>query len=611
MMLRRRSLELVLPRPNGSAALVFLVLLIFCAPHTARTAWRLQSASTQSADSSRPAASGPVTITGQVISDDGPLANVNVWASSAGKRTGNSRRAITDSDGKFSIDGLAEGAYTLSASVLGYVTSPPSETSESAPSYYYPGDHVLLRLVRGGVLTGKVTGQDGQPLIALTVQAIRIRDAAGRPFHYGQAASSRRTDDRGIYRLYGLPPGVYLIAAGGERNVSIYPYSTDATTYYPGSAIDTAVPVTLASGEEISGLDIQYRGEPGHSVSGRIRKSGDTASPSTISLTLLPVEGGGGVKNTAVSPYQGDRSFAFYGVPDGDYYLIAQSFGDQKGEGAKASNPIAIKVREEDISGIEMGLEPLSAISGTLSLASAPSRCGKKRTYDVTTIVVEASRENMNARGNVSQPSSFARNSAAPDANGNILLAPLFPSNYRLQARLPDPQWYLRSITGSANAGQRPGRGNPAPQAPDLALNGITLRRGVTYDNVAISVGTDGATLDGKVTSLSETPMPGKLAVFLTPFEPEHSAGALRYYEARADANGSFSFRNLAPGKYFIVAQPQSSDDSADEPTRPLAWDAKSRADLLRAAAKSKTTVSLEPCQTMTGFILDLEPSQK
>ena len=73
------------------------------------------------------------------------------------------------------------------------------------------------------------------------------------------------TDDRGYYRLYGLPPGSYVVAAGGPGQYfgSVNPFANDAPTYAPASTRDTAAEVMVRSDQEVT-ADIRYRGEPGH-----------------------------------------------------------------------------------------------------------------------------------------------------------------------------------------------------------------------------------------------------------------------------------------------------------------------------------------------------------
>ena len=45
-----------------------------------------------------------------------------------------------------------------------------------------------------------------------------IRDADDQRSRYGATTRETRTDDRGVYRIYGLPTGTYLVMAGGANS---------------------------------------------------------------------------------------------------------------------------------------------------------------------------------------------------------------------------------------------------------------------------------------------------------------------------------------------------------------------------------------------------------
>ena len=84
-------------------------------------------------------------------------------------------------------------------------------------------------------------------MVVVPVRAYMIRDSRGQPTRYGTPSQERTTDDRGVYRIYGLAPGTYLVAAGGGRSsaYSVSAYATDAPTYAPSSTRDTAAEVVV------------------------------------------------------------------------------------------------------------------------------------------------------------------------------------------------------------------------------------------------------------------------------------------------------------------------------------------------------------------------------
>src|SRR5712692_3406459 len=207
---------------------------------------------------------------------------VNIASNMRAMVTSLFRPVNSDADGKFELSGLQPGAYNISASAPGYVLS----DSDSKP-FYRPGDNVTLTLVKGGVITGKVTNSSGDPVIGAVVRAIKLREADNRPVRTRRDISSEftdsissmlgpyKTDDRGIYRIYGLAAGYYQVAAGGGggRGFSLGAtgaYDSDAPTYFPSSTLDTAAEVTLHAGDEVTNIDIRYRDNRGHSLSGTV-----------------------------------------------------------------------------------------------------------------------------------------------------------------------------------------------------------------------------------------------------------------------------------------------------------------------------------------------------
>ena len=142
-------------------------------------------------------------ITGQVVTETGqPLAGAAVFVRAYGER-GQGRSTTTDAEGNFQVSGLDPLTYIVSASFSAYVTAPRDPDSTQAP-YYRVGDSVRLQLIKGGVITGTVTTSAGEPVVGVRVQAYMIRDGNGQPSRYGMPFRERTTDDRGVYRIYGL-----------------------------------------------------------------------------------------------------------------------------------------------------------------------------------------------------------------------------------------------------------------------------------------------------------------------------------------------------------------------------------------------------------------------
>src|SRR5215510_518220 len=282
-------------------------------------------------------------IKGRVVADGRPVAEaaisifpVNITANLESFVGGIFRPVNIDADGKFEVTGLRAGAYTITANSPGYILS-----DENSKAFYRPGDSATLTLIKGGVITGRVTNYSGDPVVGALVRAIKVREPDDKPARSsGGGVLSQitetlsamlgpyKTDDRGIYRIYGLAPGTYQVAAGGRGAMGFTlggnPYDGDAPTHYPSSTLDTAQDVTVAAGGETTGIDIRYRENRGYSISGTVTGSGGSTPQGTT--VLLMRASSGIVEATSMAIAAGDRNkFVFDSLLDGEYVVTAMS----------------------------------------------------------------------------------------------------------------------------------------------------------------------------------------------------------------------------------------------------------------------------------------------
>src|SRR5712691_2593238 len=296
--------------------------------------------------------SEPITgsITGRIVNESGQgVANAIVYARASFALS--SRTTATDSEGNFKFEGLDSALYGLSATAPSYIM--PARDPDAEPVYYRLSDSVTLNLIKGGVITGTVFSSSGDPVVQVGVRAVMLRDANGRAPRNAAFQSQRTTDDRGVYRIYGLPPGTYVVVAGGRSSFGGgNAYDEDAPTYAPASTRDTAAQITVISGDENSGVDIKYRGEPGHAISGTLTGMSDANLSSSLNVFLMQTTNGVSMPTAVSFTPPGGKTFSFYGIADGDYDLYAQtlsSAGD-----SSSSEPRRITVKGADITGIEL-----------------------------------------------------------------------------------------------------------------------------------------------------------------------------------------------------------------------------------------------------------------
>ncbi len=650
------------PRTNGRAPLAALLLLLLCAapgatraqgndattppanrPTPTQQTPAQQQQSAAQPDGAAPAADKPERdeqpsgfIAGRVVGEGGePLPGVVVFGVSRiilGPVGYTRRTATTEEDGSFRLTGLGPGLYNLSVNAPGYVSEVDPQTGRQ-PGPYKAGDAPTIRMVKGGVITGKVTDPRGEPLVGLAVRAFRVRDFEGRP-NFANFAPEDKTDDRGVYRVYGLQPGVYTVVAGGRNFGGGAPFPSvfdrDVPTFYPSATRDTAAEVAVRSGQEASGIDIRHREEQGRQVTGTVEVPATIpTSEGTLSVTLNYPGGGPPAGTFFASLNSGGRAFWIEGVADGDYEAQATVVGRAGMLGASA--PQRIAVRGADLTGVKLSVTPLSTISGKLVFEPAAADRARPECKDLPAspppqeVLVSARAERAAGERAANVRRAFRSADSTPDTEGAFTLRSLEGGRYRLAALPSDERFYVSAVQLPAQAAPAPqtqtppsgarradataARGAAQPAARAAQGDVVNLASGQQLTGVTIRVAAGAATLGGAVAGREGGPQPTwgpQSRVYLVPAERERAEDPLGYAEATPSADGAFVLKNLPPGRYRLLAR-ESGAELSGPSARPLFLDAAGRAQLRREAEASGTPVELLPCQRTTDFGLRLQ----
>ena len=582
-------------------------------------------ASAETSTAARAGGSITVRVTGE---DNQPIPNAVVSAQRLGAQSSFTNDNSGATTGRYVLSNLDPGVYRVSANAPGFVPEAESLAEQAERNLFRPGDTATFRLVRGGVITGRVLDPEGEPAVGAAVSVVRVRDAAGRPtFGAGfEAYYSRwRADDRGIYRIFGLPAGSYLVRAAGRGSQSFglrpSAFDADAPTYYPSATRDGAVEVQVQPGQELTDIDVRHRGERGHAVSGAVVGAFGTSefgSPgASVALRRAvtgEIEGFAFVVGTGET-----RSFLFDGIPDGDFELTASSGGESEKGSGTASQPLRVAVRGADVVGLRLSLAPLATVAGRVAFEplsatdAARPECKGARPPAAYESLVFAMRDARATDAAASPPVNTPER--APDERGEFTLSNLMPGRYRLGLRLTDDNLFARTITqaaaSNAAANTPAAQGNAANAArasvADLARNGLSLGAGERLAGVTITAAQGAASLRGRLAPADDAEqLAGTWRVHLVPAEPERAEDVLRYAETLALPDGSFAFKNLAPGRYHLAARAVTEAELRDRTARQrrAAWDAPARAELRREAEAAKTSIALTPCQRTEDFTL-------
>jgi hypothetical protein len=593
---------------HHKAGFPFLLSLVIALFLFASNDARAQDDSAQTAratvDDSNATGGAPGTITGRVTGDDGrPVADIQVFIYGA-YSSSSPRSTVTDAGGRFQFKDLQPGLYSLRATTPAYVQLADENANPFEPKYLRPGDTTQLTMVKGGVITGSVLNAQGEPVVSAMVRALRVRDAQGRRIAMDSAFAGlpRMTDDRGVYRIYGLQPGSYIVMVGGGNpfymgmpNI----YQNESPTYYPSATRDTAAEVPVRAGEEATGIDIRYRGERGHTISGSV--AGVPKTPGRFGVNVLLTRAGTGTFETQAFVIEagGRYVFTLSGVADGEYEIAAQGYFDRND--FTAAQPKRVTVRGSDITGVELALAPLANITGRITLEVSQDEACRKTTVTsaMQQTLVTVRRDDIGKERLQTPP--FYTGGNVPNEQGEFLIRNLGAGLYRLNVRPPGDDWYVRSFSLASVAQARAADAKAAQPPPGT----ITIKGGERISNVAITLAQGAASLQGRVTAQGEgATLPANLRAYLVPKENERAADILRYGEANVSADGSFSFSSLAPGSYWVVLKqaPQTSDIL--QPPRMLAWDEEGRKTIRREAEAANNVVELKPCQRVTDYSL-------
>ena len=573
------KVKFLFPRVGG--LLLLLVLTSLFAP-----------AQTQPTGESSNAAS----ITGRVVNESGqPLANASVYVQPVGVSRV-SEPTATDRDGIFKVSGLQPVPHTINVAMPAYVSAALLEP-EIRQKQYKVGDSVTFVLIKGGVITGTVKTAAGDPVVAVQVRARMIRDDKGKRITTGFMFRQSSTDDRGVYRIYGLPTGTYIVVAGGNQGYGSETgsaFESDIPTYAPSSTRDTAAEISVRSGEETTNIDIRYRGEPGRTISGVARRTSAAGEYSGVNVSLSSAAD---APDTNRSYYQQSESsgFAFFGLADGDYTLTAQTSQSQVERGElEISETRLIKVRGADVEGIELTTRPMASITGRVVLEELKTaECNDKERPLFKETFISAWHRQTEAAKKIPQFIWNFGQPASADTQGNITLRNLAPSQYYFAARFPTKSWYVQSITFAAT-----GKAKPV----DATRVWTNVNQSEKLSGLTVTLAQGAGTLNGQIALQEGETLPERTVVYLVPAEKERADDILRFYGTAVSRDGKIAMNSIAPGRYWVLALPLT--DEVEVSARKLRWpdETEMRAKLRRDAEAAKTEIELKPCQNVVDF---------
>lgn len=359
-------------------------------------------------------------ISGVVVAGDGtPVRRALVTLRGGGP---GARSEITGDDGRFVFDAVPAGRFRVSAERPGFVRGEHGARRPGAAGTAValePGaaiDDVTIRLARGAVITGAVRDANSAPVVGIEVRAVPVGADLGMTAVFSRNGRGVMTDDRGAYRVYGLPPGRYLVLALPARDLAgelERPGSADidamlrelergpaggllgpppgaatpppgarapasrpaartftyAAVFHPGTTSQAdAIDVRVAAGEERDGVDITLDLVPSKTIEGTV--TGATGGE----RVRLIISGAGMAVPIGVSPPRlvqapgPDGRFQYVNVTPGRYRLTAQVR-----EGTPMFATADVDVSGEPVGNVTLTLRPAPAVAGRVTFDGDPA----------------------------------------------------------------------------------------------------------------------------------------------------------------------------------------------------------------------------------------------
>jgi Protein of unknown function (DUF1416) len=430
--------------------------------------------------------------------------------------------ATSGKDGRFSIPHVNPGGYGLLVRRNGFVYLQDENKEASHRGVTLKaGDAVTdhtVEMTPEAVISGRVVDDYGDPVERAYVRASAVgSDSSMSPV---LSRMNSITDERGQFRIVGAPGKFHVGVSAFRAQTGIHEIRTDGSeipvygeTWYPGSDSENRAGVVEAvGGRETAGIDIRLLRKRSLTISGVV-----TGTPEGTARTQVFL-------NTKFSGFptaipDADGRFTFSGLPP-DQYRVKAIYD---APGSKLISPTAdVTLETASNTSVSLNLAPGEEVSGTLEVEGGPS--SEKRT-----VGLEAP-----------TPQDYVPvHGGEVDRDGKFSIAPVYPGKFRVHVEPLPENAFIKTVSADGGA---------------VADTVVDLSRGVRGSKIKITIGLNGGTVEGTVSSESGKPACCAMVVLAAKIEEVND------YMKSVKAGERYRFAGLRPGKYrLIVAGPEQA----------------------------------------------------
>lgn len=537
--------------------------------------WAASIAFSQStSQESKPAGS----VSGRVLLGEQPASGVSVALTQRrvpGLINSPLIQAVTDAQGYFHLTNVAAGTYMIAPLAPGF--NIPSENSllEERSITIDEGEaieDVNFVIKRGGVITGRITNENHEPLIETRVTLFVITERGRAQIYPIFQPFMNSTDDRGVYRFYGLPAGRYKISVGELSEESTILSSRQKSpyqrTFYP-DAMDEAKAeiIEVSEGGETTNIDISVSSKiKTYAVTGRITYAvtGKPVSNISYGYSTVSNQGQGGEISMGISGYTSNRTnsrgeFRIEGIGPGRYalYLTKSQSGELYAE------PVVFEVKDADVNNLEMKAKSGISLSGVAVLEGTTN----------PEVLHALSQVYLSVQISPSAPDGYGKGLQV-SSNGAFRFSGLRPGKAQ--------------ITGYSLPGSKKLRLMRVEQNGVEVKDGIDMKEGEQITNVRVVFAYGTARIRGQIKiENGEVPADSRFMVMLKRIEGTGPGSATL---AQVDERRRFMAENLVAGEYEVTVQPGYYQPASGT----------------RLVQTKKTVTVTDGAETQVDFIFDL-----